>query len=248
MIELTWYAWALLGVAALVVGGSKTALPGAGTISVAVFAAVLPAKESTGILLPLLITADVVAIVAYRRHVDWRALGRMVPAVLVGLLLGFGFLAVADNHVVKIVIGVILLLVVAVTLARRRLGRKFADGASHRVGAAVYGSLAGFTTMVANAAGPVVSMYFLAMRFPVKEFLGTAAWFFAIVNLMKVPFSLALGLITVPGLMIDLVLMPVVLVGAFWGKHVASRMNQRVFDRLVIAFTIAGAVYLIVSP
>ena len=96
----------------------------------------------------------------------------------------------------KRTIGVILLAVIAITLLRRRMSGPVADERPAPVAAATYGTLGGFTTMVANAAGPVMSMYFLASRFPVKEFLGTAAWFFAIVNLAKVPFSIGLGLIT----------------------------------------------------
>ena len=100
--------------------------------------------------------------------------------------------------------------------------------------------------MVANAGGPVMSMYFLASRFSVKEFLGTAAWFFAIVNLIKVPFSVGLGLITVPGLLLDLVLVPAVVGGALFGLWFADRLDQVLFERLVIVFTVVGAVYLLV--
>ena len=101
--------------------------------------------------------------------------------------------------------------------------------------------------MVANAAGPVMSMYFLAARFPVKEFLGTAAWFFAIVNVAKVPFSVGLGLITVPGLLIDAILVPLVVGGALTGRWIADRIPQRFFEHLVIVFTIVGAVYLLIA-
>ncbi|MDY0908326.1 sulfite exporter TauE/SafE family protein [Microbacterium sp. CFBP9034] len=246
MPDLTWFAWALLGVAALIVGLSKTAVPGAGTIAVAIFAAVLPAKASTGTLLLLLIVADLFAVTMYRRHANWRVLLRLAPAVVVGVLLGVGFLAVADDAWVKRTIGVILLVVITLTLLRRRAGKVVSEEGPHRVAAATYGTLGGFTTMVANAAGPVMSMYFLAARFPVKEFLGTAAWFFAIVNLFKVPFSIGLGIITVPGLLLDLVLVPVVVVGALVGRWLADRLDQRLFERLVIAFTIVGAVYLLV--
>jgi uncharacterized membrane protein YfcA len=93
----------------------------------------------------------------------------------------------------------------------------------------------------------VMSMYFLAARFEVKAFLGTAAWFFAIVNLFKVPFSIGIGIITVPGLLIDLVLVPFVIVAALAGRWIADRLDQTVFERLVIAFTIVGATYLLVS-
>jgi len=246
--DLAWWAWVLLGVAALVVGLSKTAVPGAGTIAVAIFAAVLPAKQSTGVLLLLLIVADIFAVTMYRRHADWKTLLRLAPAVVVGVLLGVVFLWFADDLWVKRTIGVILLLVIAITLLRRRfVSRVAAEGGSHRVAAATYGTLGGFTTMVANAAGPVMSMYFLAARFEVKAFLGTAAWFFAIVNLFKVPFSIGIGIITVPGLLIDLVLVPLVVVAAFAGRWVADRMPQSVFEKLVIAFTVVGAVYLLVA-
>lgn len=244
--DLAWYAWALLGVAALVIGLSKTAVPGAGTVAVAIFAAVLPARQSTGTILLLLILADIFAVLTYRRHTVWKALLRLAPAVVAGILLGVVFLAFADDAWVKRTIGVILLVVIAITLFRRRMTAPVVDARPHRLAAATYGTLSGFTTMVANAAGPVMSMYFLAMRFPVKEFLGTAAWFFAIVNVSKLPFSIGLGLITVPGLVIDLVLVPLVVGGALFGRWLAGRLNQVVFERLVIGFTIVGAVYLLI--
>lgn len=246
-LDLAWYGWALLALAAGIVGISKTAIPGAGTIAVAIFAAVLPARQSTGTILLLLIVADVFAVLMYRRHANWRALVRLVPAVVAGVLLGVVFLAFADDAWVKRVIGVILLGVVIITLLRRRAGRVIADGRPHLVATATYGALGGFTTMVANAAGPVMSMYFLAARFPVKEFLGTAAWFFAIINIAKLPFSVGLGLITVPGLVLDAILVPLVVGGALLGRWIAGRIDQRLFERLVIVFTIVGAVYLLVS-
>lgn len=247
MPELTWFAWAMLGVAAVVVGLSKTAVPGAGTIAVAIFAAVLPAKQSTGVLLLLLIVADLFAVTMYRRHADWRTLLRLAPAIVVGILVGAVFLAFADDLWVKRTIGVILLAVIAFTLLRRRFASGVEAGGSHRVAAATYGTLGGFATMVANAAGPVMSMYFLAARFEVKAFLGTAAWLFAIVNIVKVPFSIGIGIITVPGLLIDLVLVPLVVGAAFLGRWLAGRMPQALFERLVIVFTIVGAVYLLIA-
>jgi uncharacterized membrane protein YfcA len=247
MPDLSAIAWALLAVAALVIGLSKTAVPGAGTVAVAIFAAVLPAKQSTGTILLLLILADLFAITMYRRTVNWRALLRLAPAVVVGILLGVVFLALVSDVWVKRTIGVLLIAVIVITLLRRRFSAKAATQGSHRVAAATYGTIGGFTTMVANAAGPVMSMYFLAARFSVKEFLGTAAWFFFLVNVSKVPFSIGLGLITPPGLLIDLVLAPLVIGAALAGRWLAGRMNQRVFEWLVIAFTIVGAGYLLVS-
>lgn len=245
MPDLSTFAWVLLAFAAFVVGISKTGLPGGNTIAVAIFAAILPAKESTGTLLLLLLVADVFAVVSYRRHTNWPALLRLAPAVIVGLALGVAFLAVADDAWVKRFIGVILIAVIAITLFRRRVQSQVTDAGPHRIAAVTYGTLGGFTTMVANAAGPVMSMYFLASRFSVKEFLGTAAWFYALVNLTKLPFSIGLGLVTAPGVLLDLVLIPAVVVGALLGRRLADRMKQQVFERLVIALTIIGAVYLL---
>lgn len=245
MPELTAFSWVLLAVAALTVGISKTALPGATILSVAVFAAILPARQSTGALLLLLIVADVFAVLTYRRHANWAALLRLAPAVLVGVVLGVVFLALTPDQWVKRIIGVILLILIAITLFRRRMQSAVLASGPNPFAAATYGTLGGFTTMVANAGGPVMSMYFLASRFEVKEFLGTAAWFFALVNITKVPFSVGLGLITVPELILDLVLVPAVVGGALLGRWLAKRLNQALFERLVIALTIVGAVYLL---
>jgi uncharacterized membrane protein YfcA len=245
MPEFAPFAWALLAVAALIIGFSKSALPGANTVAVAAFAAVLPARESTGTILVLLLVADVFAILTYRRHANWAALLRLAPAVAVGIAAGVVFLAFADDLWVRRVIGVILLATVAFTLVLRRRRAPAPAGPPRRALAVLYGSLGGFTTMAANSGGPVMSMYFLAARFSVKEFLGTAAWFFFLVNLAKLPFSVGLGIITVPGLLLDLVLVPAVVVGALVGRWTASRMPQRVFDPLVMALATAGALYLL---
>jgi uncharacterized membrane protein YfcA len=247
MIDLAPWAWLLLGLAALLVGFVKTAIPGGGILPVAIFAAVLPARTSTAALLLLLIVGDVFALIAYRRHAHWPTLLRLAPAVVAGLLIGFAFLALGDDQIVRRAIGVILLVMIAVTLWRRsRKGRADASSADHGfVAASVYGSLAGFTTMVANAAGPVMSMYFLAKRTPVQVFLGTSAWFFAIVNVFKVPFLAGIGLIDVQTLLMDAAFVPLVVVGAFTGLWLARRIKQQVFDRIVIVLTLVGAVYLL---
>ncbi|MBS3182692.1 sulfite exporter TauE/SafE family protein [Leucobacter manosquensis] len=263
--DLAPLAWVVLGIAACIVGFSKTALPGANTVSIAIFAAILPAKQSTGALLLLLIVGDAFAVWAYRKHASWPTMLRLAPAVVAGLVLGAVFLAFADDDWVRRVIGAILLLVVAFTMWRRyfSLGRGTtasrgsADGAAPPTGAGSatgrglagsigYGSLAGFTTMVANAGGPVMSMYFLAMKFPVQAFLGTAAWFFAIINIAKLPFSISLGLIDASSLALDLVLVPGVVIGAVLGRWIAMRIKQRVFERAVLAVTILAALYLVI--
>lgn len=248
MIALDPWAWAALGLAAVTIGISKTALPGGSILAIALFAAVLPARTSTAAMLLLLMVGDVFALIAYRRHAHWPTLLRLAPAVVAGLLVGFAFLALAGDGIVRRAIGVILLTMIGITLWRRwRQDRTAAQ--SHAPGgillSGVYGTLGGFTTMVANAGGPVMSMYFLATRTPVQVFLGTSAWFFAIINLVKVPFLAGLGLFPGQVLLMDAALAPLVVVGALVGLAVAKRLDQRLFDRIVIGLTIAGAVYLL---
>lgn len=248
MIVLDPWAWVALAVAAVAIGISKTALPGGSILAIALFAAVLPARTSTAATLLLLMVGDVFALIAYRRHAHWPTLLRLAPAVIAGLAVGFAFLAFAGDGVVRRAIGVILLLMISVTLWRRWRQRGAADDAPAAGGivlAGVYGTLGGFTTMVANAGGPVMSMYFLATRTPVQVFLGTSAWFFAIINVVKVPFLASLGLFEAPLLLMDAALAPLVVIGALLGMQITRRMNQGVFDRIVIVLTIVGAVYLL---
>lgn len=247
MPELGILAWAALALGAAVVGMSKAALPGVNTIAIALFAAALPAKQSTGALLVLLIVGDVFALLIHRRHARLRALLPLIPAVIVGILLGTAFLAFADNTWTKRVIGIILLLVIAVTLWRRRTERRGdTRPPGGRMMGVSYGALGGFTTMVANAGGPVMSMYFYAMRMPVLTFLGTSAWFFAIVNVIKLPFSAGLGLITRDTLVMDLMLVPLVLIGAYCGAKIARRIPQGVFEKLILVLTVVSALALLV--
>ena len=230
--------WCLLVVAAIAVGIAKTALPGAATLAVALFAAVLPARASTGALLILLLVGDVVAIAAYRHDADWATLRRLVPGVVLGLVLGAGFLTLAGDRA-------LLLVLIAVTLTlMRRAGTSVARGRTSRL---LYGTLSGFTTMTANAGGPVMTMYLLASRFAVAPFLGTTAWFFFAVNVVKLPLSIGLGVIRVETLRLNAVLAPVVIVSALAGRRLAIRMNQNLFDRLVTALTVVSAGYLIVG-
>src|SRR5690606_32912205 len=150
MPELLPGAWVVLAVAAVAIGLAKTAIPGGGILPVALFAAVLPARTSTAAMLLLFIVGDVFALLAYRRHAHWPSLLRLAPAVVAGLLVGFAFLAIGDDDIVRRTIGVILLVMIAITLWRRR---RTTEPASGLLPAAGYGTLAGFTTMVANAGG-----------------------------------------------------------------------------------------------
>ncbi|MFI6698827.1 sulfite exporter TauE/SafE family protein [Streptomyces sp. NPDC050509] len=276
-MDISWWGLAALAAAATLVGFSKTAVSGANTVSLAVFAAVLPARESTGVLLPILIAGDVIAVLTYRRHAHWPTLWRLFPAVATGVVLGTLFLVWADDAAVRTSIGAILLLMAGVTVWRRRATRKKAESEAEaakaeaagadgtdgegtdgggaggdasgaptgRIKARSYGVLGGFTTMVANAGGPVMSLYLLSAGFQKLGFLGTSAWFFLIVNVSKLPFSVGLGLVDGPSLLLDAALVLFVIPGALIGKACVDRIDQRLFERLVIGATILGGLQLL---
>jgi uncharacterized membrane protein YfcA len=241
-----------LVVAAVGVGFAKTAIGGVASVSVALFATVLPARESTGALLPLLLVGDVIAVTIYRRHADWPALLRLFPSVAVGVLVGVAFVARVDDTAMRRMIGSVLLVLVLVHLGQRWHRRdqdpEVLREDQHRrrhATALVFGVLAGFTTMVANAGGPVMSIYLLSAGLGMLGFLGTSAWFFLAVNLFKVPFSVGLDLISVESLILDLWLIPAVVVGAFLGRAVIHRIDQGRFEVLVLVFVVLSSAYLV---
>ncbi|MFG2944685.1 sulfite exporter TauE/SafE family protein [Streptomyces adustus] len=251
--HISGWEFAALAFAALLVGFSKTAVSGANTVSLAIFAAVLPARASTGVLLPVLIAGDLLAVRTYRRHAHWPTLLKLFPAVVAGVVFGTLFLEWADDGAVRTSIGAILLLMAGVTVWRRRRSDTAAEagepeavtGRAGRIKARSYGVLGGFTTMVANAGGPVMSLYLLSAGFRKLGFLGTSAFFFLIVNVGKVPFSVGLGLIDGRSLLLDAALALFVVPGAVFGTWAAKRIDQRLFERLVIAATVVGGVQLL---
>ena len=246
MIELAAVELIALAIAALLIGISKTALPGAGTLSVAIFASVLPARESTAAILLLLLTGDVLAVWTYRREVDFAALRRLVPTVLAGMVLGAVFLYFANDEVMRRVIGGMLLVLTLFTLwlMRRGVLSDHTTLTNPKV-RGVYGTLGGFTTMAANSGGAVMTLYFLAARFDMVRLVATQAWFFFIVNLMKLPFSIGIGLLKIEVLPILAGLAPVVLIGGFIGRRWIMKMDQTWFNRIIIALTVLSCLYLL---
>lgn len=240
--------WMLLALAALAVGASKSGMPAFGPIPAALFATVLPAKASTGAVLGLLLVGDLIAVRMYHSHADWTILRRLIPSVVAGVLLGVVVLWYADDAAVRRIIGatLILLVVLRVTFLLRER-RSAAEPRPVPPGLAyVFGPFGGFTTMIANAAGPVMTLYFVASRLPVQAILGTAAWFFLLVNAFKVPFSVGLGLMTWQSLLLNLVLVPALILGSLGGRAVARRISPVWFERTVLVLTLASGIFLLV--
>lgn len=230
----------LMGLAAVVIGFSKTALGGLAVISVAIFATILPAKESTAAILVLLIMGDLVAVWHYRHGADWSLIRRLFPAVLPGLVLGSVFLGVVSDDVLRRSIGIVLLVLLLLQLLVKSRSEVPASNAhEHPAAAWTAGTGMGFATMTANAAGAVMTLYLSASGIDKRRFIGTNAWFFLIVNLVKVPFSVALGLLHWADLARAALLAPLILLGGVLGYATMRRISQRRFD---VAVLLASAI------
>jgi uncharacterized membrane protein YfcA len=245
MPDLSAAQWLLAVGGALGLGISKAGFPGMSLVHVVVFAFIFGARTSTGIILPMLIAADVVAVRAFRQHAQWTYIRRMLPATIVGVVSGFVLMGRLDESLFEPIIGTIVLLLVVMQVARTARPGLFSDVPHSRAFAWAMGLLAGVTTMLANAAGPIFVLYALAVGLPKYELVGTGALFFFIVNLSKVPFSAGLGLIGTQTLSLNVVLLPVVFTGIAIGRWLTQRVPQRLFDGLLLAFAAVAALRLI---
>lgn len=257
MMNLEPWQWALGAAAALMVGISKTGVPGIGILVVPLLAAVFGGRLSAGVMLPMLIMGDVFAVAWYRRHAQWDKLVGLLPWVVVGMALGTAALKITGDakgskDVTDIVIGAMVLVMVALYLLRKRLGERFTP--TSPVGVACTGAGAGFATTVSNAAGPVMQMYLAAHRMPKEQFMGTIAWYFFIINVSKFPIYVALSamipsrpLVTASSLVFNAAMFPVIVTGVYVGRWLLPRIPQKTFDVVVIALAGVGAVRLLMG-
>jgi uncharacterized membrane protein YfcA len=248
---LAGWQWALGALCAFSVGVAKTGVPGLGIFVVPLMVlAVGDARHSAGWLLPLLSAADIFAVVYYRRHAQAWRLFSLAPSVVAGMI-GGAFALGGSEPVLRRVVGLLVLAMIVVHLVRKRRAAASPSGvappADGVVQAAGYGVVAGFATMVANAAGPVMNAYLLAKRLPKEEFIATGAWFFLVINLSKVPVYAGRGLMDGRSLAFDLVLAPAVVAGALCGRQLFGRLPQRAFELAVLLLTAAAAAVLLLS-
>lgn len=237
----------LFALAGLLVGFSKTAIGGLAVGAVAIFATVLPAKASTGAVLLVLIVGDLVATTAYRRDADWALVRRLLPAVLPGLILGTLFLHIVSDEVLRRSIGVVLVVLLLLQLWVRTRGRAAVESAHvHPAAAWTAGGAAGFATMTANAAGAVMTLFLSAAGVDKRRFVGTNAWFFLVVNLVKVPFSVGLGLVSTTDVLRAVALAPAVVAGGLLGRWTLARISQARFEVLVLLASGVSAAALLV--
>jgi len=268
MEKLTALHWFLLAFGALVMGMSKGGLPGAGNLTVAIYALVLEDAPvsggvalSVGLLLPVLISADVTATVVYRRHADWKFIFRLLPFFLVGTVVGwlvFDFFKGGDDRerLLKYVVGGILLGMTVLHFAVK-FRKKTNPSADHEasvsspkgsiVMGAFFGLLGGVATMLANAAGPVAQLYLLAMGLPKYAFIGTSAWLFLIVNVVKIPFMIDLGIITLDTMSVSCWMFLPAVLGAIMAPYLVKLINQVLFERLVWSFIVLAGILMVLD-
>jgi uncharacterized membrane protein YfcA len=254
-LELSQWLWGAL--AAILVGFSKTGIPGVGILVVPILAAAFGGRQSIGIMLPMLIFGDYFAVFWYRRNAQWDKLIGLLPWVVVGLAVGTVMLwqtglSKSNKDVIGMVIGILVLVMLGLVVLQRILGDRLTP--KSKSGAAVTGVTAGFSTMVSNAAGPIMSLYLAALDMPKDQFMGTIAWYFFIINLSKLPVYFILShfipqepIVTKSSMLFNIEMLPVVIVGVFIGRWLLPRMSQKTFDTAILALAAAGALKLVIG-
>lgn len=240
MPSLSAWQWAIGLFCAFNVGVAKTGMPGIGILIIPLMALTVgDVRQSAGWLLPVLCTADVFAVLYWRRHAEAKELFSLAPWVVAGMAAGAAALALSER-VLRPMVGAIILLMLAAYLFRR-----YRPAAVPKAGGAPsFGVAAGFATTVANAAGPVMNLYLLTRNLPKEKFVATGAWFFFLVNLAKVPIYAWHGLFSRQSLIFDALMVPAVLTGAITGRWLIERIPQRLFEGMVIVLTGAAALLL----
>ncbi|MBO9683531.1 MAG: sulfite exporter TauE/SafE family protein [Flavisolibacter sp.] len=240
MPTLSAINWLLIFIAAFVIGLSKAGLKGIDLVNIAIMAIVFGGKASTGIVLPLLCLADVFAVIYYHRHAQWKQFWKLIPWIIIGILIGVYTGRELNETIFRKVMAVIIIVSVMIMLWTEI--RKTIRLPSNRLFAATMGSIAGFTSMLGNLAGAYSNLYFLAMRMPKNNFIGTAAWLFLIINFLKLPFQIIYWKnIDLSSLQTDLILLPAMVLGFLCGIKIVAKIKDESYRKIVIALTLAGA-------
>lgn len=250
--NLTLFHWVLLYVSGLIVGFAKTGVAGIGILAVPIFAEIFPAEKSAGILLPVLCVADILAVSYYRRHADWKKIIPLIPWVAAGLGVATWFyfsgrqegtfMETFIKSYMKPAMGIIVLTVLGLSIWREK-HKEIPEGKLIAVGT---GFSAGFTSMLANAAGPIMNIYLLVMKLPKQAFIGTSAWFFLLINYVKLPLMyFGAGSITTESLKMNAALIPAVLIGGVLGIKAVRYIPEDKFKRAVQFLVFAACLKLI---
>jgi uncharacterized membrane protein YfcA len=228
---------------AIFIGMSKTGVHGAGMIAVPLLASLFGGQRSSGILLPILCLADVMGTWYYHRHASWFHLKKLFPWAALGTLLGTIVGGSIDDTTFKMIMAVIIIVSVGIMVW---LEQHKEDVPDYYWFSASTGVAGGFTSMVGNLAGSVMAIYFLSMRLPKNAFIGTAAWFFMVINWFKIPFHVwHWHTITWNTFFLDLTTVPLVALGAFLGVAIVKSLPERAYRWFIIGMTLIAAVFML---
>jgi hypothetical protein len=236
--------WLMILSATFIIGLGKAGLKGGDMLSVTLMAFVFGGKSSTGIVLPLLCVADIAAVAYYNRHAKWTHYKKLVPWMMIGILGGVVLGKDLDEAVFRKIMAVTILLTIIIVLTMEY--RKTDSLPDHPHFSVFTGLAAGFTTMIGNLAGAFANMYFLAMKVPMNDFIGTAAWIFLTMNLFKLPFQLFYWKnINFQSLQMDLVLLPSLALGFWLGIRIIGRIREEQFRKMVMILTLTGSLLML---
>jgi uncharacterized membrane protein YfcA len=230
--------------ATLLLGIGKSGIKGLGVVIVTLMALVFGGKDSTGILMPMMITADIFAVIYYHRHTQWVFLRKLLPMMIVGVLLGVWWGNDISEALFKQIMAFFILATVAIMIWMDRV--KTFGIPKHWAFSGFMGLLSGITSMIGNLAGSFASVYLLAMRLPKNEFIGTAAWLFFIINVFKLPFHIFVWkTIDVETIKLNILLSPAIVVGFFLGIRLVKLINNDLYRKLVLIVTAVGALIIL---
>ena len=238
--------WTILVLCAIIIGMSKTGIQGITTLSIPVLAIAFGGKPSTGIILPMLCMADIMAVTYYRRDAQWKYIFRLLPSAIAGFFVALAVDKLIPADEFKRLMALCILAGIVVMFWTERVGKENAVSSAWWYGP-LFGLMGGFTTMIGNAAGPIMSVYLLSMRLPKNSFVGTSAWFFLIVNLLKVPLQIfAWENITWTTFTVDLILLPAIGVGALLGIWLVKRLPESKYRQMIIWLTVLSTAMLLI--
>lgn len=238
--------WAVIVLSALCVGMSKTGVQGIMLMIVPLLAMAFGAKESTGIILPMLCMADIMAVAYYKRIADWKIVAKLLPTAILGFFLAIGVDSLVPYGQFRQLMGWTLMLALVVMIWNEIFGKENRWMKKWWY-AAIFGLMGGFTTMIGNAAGPVMSVYLLTMRKEKMEYIGINAWFFLVVNLLKIPLqAFVWNNITWNSLQLNLLMLPIIGVGAVIGVSIVKQLPEKVFRRFIQVVTILSVILMII--